>query len=253
MLFLIDAGNTSLKACFYDKGARDVLRLSTAVVRQAAADELCGMLKDFFARQKDGNPEGAVISSVVTDATPLLADAVRKVFSLEPVIVDHVKKTGLKLHIKNPESVGSDRLANAAAANRFYKGHKIIVDFGTATTFSVVTEEGGFRGGVIMPGIDISAKALASNTSKLPEIDIKAPEKILGDNTTDAILSGIIIGHAGAVDRIIEDIEKETGLDYTVIVTGGRADMMAPYIRSKNNIDPDLAFKGLKAIYDLNS
>ncbi|MBI4824833.1 MAG: type III pantothenate kinase [Nitrospirae bacterium] len=253
MLLLIDAGNTSIKACFYDEGVMDILRLSTVSLRQGTADELCGMLKDFFARQKAGNPEGAVISSVVTDVTPLLADAVRKVFNLEPVIVDHVKMTGLKLHIKNPEGVGSDRLANAAAANRLYKGNKIVVDFGTATTFSVVTEEGGFTGGVIMPGIDISAKALAGNTSKLPEINIKAPEKILGDSTTDAILSGIIIGHAGAVDRIIADIEKETGLDYTVIVTGGRADMIAPYIRSKNRIDPGLTFKGLKAIYDLNS
>lgn len=253
MLLLIDAGNTSIKACFYDEGVRDILRLSTVSLRQGTADDLCGMLKDFFVRQTTYNPEGAVISSVVTDVTQLLADAVRKVFSLEPVIVDHKSKTGFELYIENPESVGSDRLANASGANRLYKGNKIIVDFGTATTFSVVTEEGGFRGGVIMPGIDIAAKSLAGNTSKLPEIDIKAPEKILGDNTTDAILSGIIIGHAGAVDRIIKDIEKETGLDYTVIVTGGRADTIAPYIRSKNNIDPDLTFKGLEVIYALQS
>lgn len=253
MLLLIDAGNTSIKACLYDERAGDILRLSTPSVRQGTADELCGILKDFFIPQISGNPEGAVISSVVTDATPLLADAVRKAFSLEPVIVDNGKKTGLILHINDPEGLGADRLANAAAAKRFYKGNKMVIDFGTATTFSVVTEDGGFMGGVIMPGVDISAKALAGNTSKLPQINIKAPEKVLGDNTTGAILSGIIIGHAGAVERIIKDIEKETGLDYTVIVTGGRAHTIAPYIRSINNLDPDLTFKGLKVIYDLNS
>lgn len=252
MILLIDAGNTSVKACFYDDGIGDVLRLSTVSVRQGTADELCRALKDFLTRQKAGKPEGAVISSVVTDATHLIVDAVRRGFSLEPVIVDHKKKTGLKLYMKDLNGIGADRLVNAAGANKLYGGNKIIVDFGTATTFSVVTEDGVFRGGVIMAGVDISAKALACNTSKLPEINIKAPEKILGDDTTSAILSGIIIGHAGAVDRIIEGIEKETGLDYTVIVTGGRAEMMAPYIRSTNNIDPDLTFKGLKVIGDLN-
>jgi type III pantothenate kinase len=252
VLLLIDAGNTNIKICLYDDRVTGLFKLETDKAGTGPAEELSEALNDLLSRQKSDKPEGAVISSVVTDATSLLADAVRRRLGTEPVIVDHTVRTGLKLLVKNPEEIGADRLANAAAANKLYEGNKIVVDLGTATTFCVVTEEGGFRGGVIMAGPDISAGALADRTSRLPGVDLKLPSKILGDNTTDAMLSGIIIGHAGAVERVLKGIENETGMDYTVIMTGGRADLIAPLVGSIDHVVPDLTFKGLKIIYELN-
>jgi type III pantothenate kinase len=253
MLLLIDAGNTRLKICLYDRGVRELIKLGSAEEGARNSDELCMILKELSERGKAGKPEGAVISSVVTGTTPLLTDAVRKAFGLEPVIVDHRTEAGLLFFVKKSEEVGADRIANAAAANRLYKGNKIIVDFGTATTFCAVTEEGGFRGGAIMPGIGISASVLADRTSKLPEVALRAPERVLGEDTVDALLSGIIIGHAGAVERICKDIAKETSMDYNLITTGGFAEVMAPFIRSIKEVDADLTFRGLNIIYDLNS
>lgn len=252
MLLLIDIGNSNIKACLYDSEVKDIVRLKTGAVTEYP-DRVLKMFDGFNKIHGADKPEGSVISSVVPDITQLFVDALRKTFNIDPVVVDQRAETGLKLMVKDPEGVGADRLANAAAANKFYKGNKIIVDLGTATTFCVVTDEGIFKGGAIMPGIDVSAKALADNTAKLPKIVVRAPDKILGDVTTDAILSGIIIGHAGAIERIIEDIAKETGMDYTVLMTGGRADIIAPFVRSIKHVDHDLTFKGLKAIYDLNS
>ncbi|MBI4843993.1 MAG: type III pantothenate kinase [Nitrospirae bacterium] len=253
MLLLIDVGNTNLKACLYDDAVKALLRLPTAEVITMPHDELRRALAEFAAGKNAGVIEGAVISSVAEGVSSSLEDAVKKAFNIKPLLVGPGIKTGLRLLAGNPEGIGADRLANAAAANKFYSGNKVIVDFGTATTFSVVTESGGFIGGAIMPGLDISADALNFKTSKLPRAELVPPRKVLGGNTTDAILSGIIIGHAGAVERIMEDMAKETGMDYTLVITGGRCGLMAPFIRLEKHIDNELTFKGLKVIYGLNS
>ncbi len=252
MLLLIDAGNTNIKICLYDDGVKELLKLKSSPNTPFTVDGLSGSLYGLLERIDGEMPEGAVISSVVNDVTSSLSEAVRKVVKSEPLIVDHTAKTGLTLLVKRPEETGADRLANAAAANRLYKGNKIVIDFGTATTFSVITEDGRFMGGVIMPGLDISADALTGKTSKLPELTLEPPAKVMGDSTTDAMLSGIIIGHAGAVEKVLQGIENETGMAYTVVMTGGRADMMTGFLEGIDHIDPELTFKGLKIIYELN-
>ena len=253
MLLLIDAGNTNIKICLYDDAVVDILRLKTDKVRGESSEALSVELNDLAAAHSDDNPEGAVISSVVTDVTQLLVEAVSDTFGITPMVLDHKMETGIKILLNNPEEVGADRLANAAAVNKLYSGNKRVIDLGTATTICVVTEEGGFRGGVIMPGPDMSACALAEQTSKLPGVDLKLPSKILGENTTDSMLSGIIIGHAGAVERVLKGIVNETGMDYTVIMTGGCAELIVPLVGSIDHVDPDLTFKGLKIVYELNS
>jgi type III pantothenate kinase len=195
---------------------------------------------------------------VVDKATPLLTKALKKSFGINPLNVNYKLKTGLKFCIKNPDKLGADRIANAAAAYKLYKGYSIVIDFGTATTFSVVSSSGEYRGGAIMPGLGISAQVLSDKTARLPRVELKAPDKALGDDTESNILSGLIIGHAGAVERIVKEIKlsikknKKAGTCTNVIITGGSADIVAPYIRGRKKINPFLTLEGLRIIYGLN-
>jgi type III pantothenate kinase len=178
---------------------------------------------------------------------------VKKSFDVDPINVDHNIKTGLKFLINNAGDLGADRIANTVAAHRLYKGNVIVVDFGTATTFCVVTEKGEYRGGAIMPGIAMSAYSLAEKTARLPLVELKAPDTILGKSTEDNILTGIILGHAGAVERIINEIKMDTGKDITVLATGGLVESVKSYIKAIDYVDPLLTLEGLRFIYELNS
>ncbi len=199
-------------------------------------------------------PEGATICSVVPEVTPLLIKALKKSFGVKPINVNHKIKTGLKFAIKNIQGLGADRIANAVAAHKLYKGHLIVVDFGTATTFCVITAEGEYRGGAIMPGLSLSVNILAEKTAKLPRIELRPPNSIPGKDTTDNIRTGVLLGHAGAVERIIREITtKEFNEDFTVVATGGLAELVIPYIKVINYVNPLLTLEGLRYIYELNS
>ncbi len=253
MILLIDIGNTNTTTGFYDNGIiKDILRLKTTVEGRDT-DEYSYLLDWFILDHQIKKPEGAAICSVVPKVTPLLISAVRKSFGIEPINVNHKIKTGLKFLIKNPEELGADRIANAVAARKLYRGHLIVIDFGTATTFCVITAEGEYRGGAIMPGLNILADTLAEKTAKLPRARLKAPGKVLGEDTTANILTGVILGHAGAVERIISEIIKEIGTDVTVVATGGLTDLAAPYIKAINHLNPLLTLEGLRFIYEFNS
>ncbi len=252
MLLLIDIGNTSTTIGFYhSEDLHTTLRLATWEEDQRA-DRFIDSIHNFVRKNKLEATEGASICSVVPEVTPLLIEAVKNIFTINPVLVSHEIKTGLHFSIDNIPGLGPDRIANAAAAHKLYSGDLIIVDIGTATTFCVVTELGEYRGGAIMPGPGLSAKALSDKTAKLPEIVLGPIKSIIGKNTEDNILTGIILGHAGAISRIVDEIKKELNKDMTVIVTGGYADLIKPYINA-NHINPELTLEGLKIIYELNS
>lgn len=256
MLLLIDIGNTNITIGFYNNGFKNVWRLST-ILGARNIDEYFFILKGLTLHYRMEKPEGAVICSVVPQVTPLFIKAVRKSFGFAPINVNYKLKTGLKFSIKNPDELGADRIANAVAARNLYKGHLIVIDFGTATTFCVVSAKGEYKGGAIMPGLRISADALAEKTAKLKRVELRAPEKILGDDPESNILSGLILGHAGAVERIIKEIKAELSLDRertatNVIATGGFADLVVPYIEGIKGINPFLTLEGLRIIHELN-
>ena len=252
-LLLIDIGNTNTTIAFYGNGGiKNILRLKT-IIDGRDTEEYSYILDGFIMQHKMQAPEGAVICSVVPEVTPFLTNAVKKSFDAEPLNVNHKAKTGLKFLIKNREELGADRIANAVAAHEFYKGNIIVVDFGTATTFCVITEKGEYAGGAIMPGVVLSVHALAEKTAKLPLVELKAPDSILGKNTRENILTGIILGHAGAVERIINEIKTDIGKDFTVLATGGIVDSVSPYIKAIDYINPLLTLEGLRFIYELNS
>ena len=252
MLLLIDIGNTNITIGFYYKGEiRNSLRLRT-IVQGRDSDEYSYILTGFINHHKMRKPRGAVICSVVPEVTSFLESAISNTFGIEPVHVSQNLKTGLKFQLKNVETLGADRIANAVAAHNLYEGNLIVVDFGTATTFCAVTEKGEYIGGAIMPGVELSALALAEKTSKLPLVELKPCKNILGKNTAENIRTGVILGHAGAVERIISEIIIETGKDFTVLATGGLVDLVKPYIKAIDYVNHYLTFEGLILIYELN-
>jgi type III pantothenate kinase len=251
MLLLIDIGNTSTTIGFSSNGSiHDVLRLRTTTdVR--GKEEYSYILNGIVLRHKIEKPEGAVISSVVPEATLPVRNAVRKAFGIGALLVSCNIRTCLKFNIRKVESLGADRIADSVAAYRLYNGPLLVIDFGTATTFSYIDAKGHFMGGSIMPGILLSLDALVQNTARLPRVELKGPDKALGRDTAESMISGIMFGHAGAVERIVREIRKEIGRDFKVIITGGYANLMAEYVKS-DHINPLLTLEGLRIIYELN-
>jgi|WetSurMetagenome_2_1015567.scaffolds.fasta_scaffold00686_7 type III pantothenate kinase len=207
-------------------------------------DEACASLAD-----RTGTVKGlsVIVSSVVPAFNPKVIRAVKK-FCSEPFFIDH-KSSGLNFRTPFPDKIGADRIANAVAGFSITHKPTAIMDFGTATTISVVGGKRTFMGGAIMPGMDIMAASLASGTAKLPCINIDRPECALGTDTASAITSGIVIGTAGAVMKIVSSIEKETGLRLRLIITGGRAGVISSFLERPHLVIPDLIFEGLRLIH----
>jgi type III pantothenate kinase len=253
MLLLIDIGNSNITfGISDDREVLNTLRVNTKLPEDGA--EYCHKVLDNLIENYEMPViEGSVLCSVVSEVSPLIIDAVKERCKVNPIIVDHKINTGLSFKINNLHTLGADRIANAAAAYNLYSGNLIVIDFGTATTFCTITEEGEYIGGAIMPGIGISAESLSEKTSGLPLVELKAPENIPGKDTADNILTGIVIGHAGAAERIINDISKETGKTFSVIATGGFAELVSPFVKTIDYINPSLTLDGLRILYKLNS
>jgi type III pantothenate kinase len=173
--------------------------------------------------------------------------------SAEPLIVSCKIKTGLNFNIPLPEKLGSDRIANAVAAYELYKCPVTAVDFGTATTISVVGKDANYIGGTIIPGIGLMNESLAKGTSNLSEIALKPPESALGTDTTKCIQSGLFYGTAGAIERLLLEIEKEVGFELKVVLTGGFGGMISKFLTRKHDVRPNLTIEGLKIIYMRNT
>jgi type III pantothenate kinase len=211
------------------------------------------LLKDFLDKSHGVLPMGVVISSVVPGVTAVIAGAIRKNCRVKPLVVSHKVKTGLTLNVKHPSRLGTDRIAAAVGARHLYRGDLIVIDFGTATTFSSVSSGGEYRPGPIMPGLGISADVLAERTAQLPRVDLMSPVKPTGDRTDDAILAGLILGHAGGAERIVREMRKASGTKTSVIATGGFAERLAPHLKMIRYVNPLLTLEGLRIIYSLNN
>ncbi len=241
MLLLIDIGNTSTKIGLYEDGFKKILNFRTEKRSFPIKKFTCGYRID-----------GAILCSVVPNVSHLLINILEREFNIRPLIVTHRMESGLRYRINKPEMLGPDRIAIAVGARRFYKGDLIIVSFGTATTFSLINRRNEYLGGAIMPGLGISANALAEKTAMLPMVKLKAPKRIIGKDTRENMLTGLILGHAGAVERIIKEMKKESGLNAIVVATGGMADIVVPYIKGVRHVNPLLGLEGLRFLYELN-
>ena len=253
MLLTIDIGNTNITLGVFDNN--DIIqswRLATDEKR--TEDEYGVFLKNLLKEKNlDTKVTDAVISSVVVQLTERIEIALKKYLGINSLIVSHKIKTNIVLKTDNPSQIGADRIANACAAAHLYSAPAIVVDFGTATSFDIVNGENEFIGGIITAGMRIQAEALSSRTSKLPKLNIEAPEHAIGRNTIDAMLSGIVRGHAAMIDGLIFECEKELGEKATIIATGGYSSVISNYLKRKfDYINPDLTLIGSKLIFDLN-
>jgi type III pantothenate kinase len=251
MLLLVDIGNTNITIGYCEgKKINNIRRFKTS--GSADSDSCSIILNEFIHDSQLPKPGGAALCSVVPGATPVMVDAIKKNFDREPVVAGSSIQTGLTYAITSPDGLGADRIVNAAAAHAMYGGNLLVIDFGTATTFCVITEKGEYKGGVIMPGPGISAETLAEKTAQLPRVGLAHPKSVLGDDTAAQITSGIIVGQAGAVERITAEIEKEIHKELTVVVTGGYAELITPFIRV-DHMNPHLILDGLRVLYGLNA
>lgn len=250
MLLTIDIGNSHIvSGIFEEQQLRGVGRSSTD--KTMTADEY-GILHTSFLANYDLQPNkisGCIISSVVPLITPTIESMVESFFHLHPLVVSASFPHGLTLRYNHPEEIGSDRLVNAAAAFEAYRCSVIIVDFGTATTFCVVTKHGEFLGGAIAPGLQSSADSLHLQTAKLPRVDLVQPKTVIGTNTVTSMQSGLIFGHAGLVDELVTKIQHEIEEKTVVIATGGLASVIAPISRTIQEIKPNLTLEGLELLY----
>jgi type III pantothenate kinase len=192
-----------------------------------------------------------IIASVVPSLTETISVAVRRAFGHEPVIVGPGVRTGMPILYENPREVGADRIANAVAAYERVHGAVVVVDFGTGTNFDCVNAKGEFVGGVIAPGLQISADALFSRAARLARIPIQKPPKTIGRNTTHSVQSGIVFGYVGLVDGLVDRIRAELG-PLRVLATGGLASLIAPESRTIDEVLPDLTLDGLRILYERN-
>ena len=220
--------------------------------RDKSAEQYGLEIRELFEREgvEVKNVEGIAIASVVPQLDQALAEIATNDFGMTPLFVDHTTNTGLKLLYDTPSELGADRIVDAAAALAKYGAPCIVVDFGTATTFNAVNEAHEYLGGVIAPGVMISAEALFSRAAKLPRVEIKRPEKVIATSTSAAMKSGLYHGYAGLVDGILEKMIAEMGSRPRVIATGGLAPVIAGACKYIEKIDETLTLDGLRLIYE---
>lgn len=255
MLLAIDVGNTYSSIGVYKNNVlAGNWRIST--VRERTSDEMGMFLLSVLGYAGIGPEEikAVIMCSVVPPATYSIINAVKKYFNLEPILVGPGIKTGINIKYENPREVGADKIVNAVGALKLYGGPAIIVDFGTATTFCAVNRKGDYLGGIICPGIKISAEALFERASMLPRIEIAKPKHIIGRTTVSSMQSGILYGFVGQVDYIVRKMKKEMALqDIKVIATGGMAGLIASESEEIDEVNAFLTLEGLKAVYEMNS
>lgn len=254
MIVVVDVGNTNIVFAVYEgKKLLNHWRMTTD--KDKTSDEFGMFFMDIFNYEKIdiAKIEAVVIASVVPPIMYSLEHAIKKYFKLDPIVVGPGLKTGINIKYENPREVGADRIVNAVAALEMYKGSLIIVDFGTATTFCAVMSNGEYLGGVICPGIKISAEALFQRAAKLPRIDLAKPDTVIGRNTVSSMQSGIVYGYVGKVDYIVKRMKKEMKEDnIKVIATGGLARLIASESETIDEINGFLALDGLRIIYEKN-
>lgn len=253
MILVMDIGNTNIVLGVYENDQlKHHWRMETD--RMKTEDEYAMQVKSLF--QHVGlyfdDIEGIIMSSVVPPIMFSLEAMCTKYFKQKPLVVGPGVKTGLNIKYENPREVGADRIVNAVAGIHYYGSPLIIVDFGTATTYCYINEQGHYMGGAIAPGIGISTEALFSRASKLPRIELTKPENVVGKNTVSAMQSGIVYGYVGQVEGLVNRMKKSGNAQAKVVATGGLAPLISEETDVIDQVDPFLTLKGLYLIYKRN-
>ncbi len=254
MLLVVDVGNTNITFGVY-KGNKLITTLRMTTKLSRTSDEfgiaIIEMLKADGITKHD--IEGTVIASVVPNIMHALTGSVKRYLEIRPLSIGPGVRTGIKIITENPREIGADRIVDAVAAYEIYGGPVLVIDFGTATTYDLVTAQGEFAAGITAPGIRISAKALWENTARLPEIEIKKPASILAQETISSMQAGLVYGQIGQTEYIIDKVKKESGYhDLKVIATGGLGRIIADETDSITVYNNKLTLEGLRIIYEKN-
>lgn len=254
MLLVLDIGNTNIKTGLFEG---DVLKNSWRMTTEfgRTSDEYGVMMESFFAHI--GIATGAVTGVMISSVLPSINYTIEHMCNLyfpkaNVMMVSNALKLGIVNKYDNPEMLGSDRICNCAAAYHKYGGDCVVVDFGTATSFNVISAEGEFIGGLICPGIRVASEALTLNAAMLPNVELTKPDRVICSNTVDAIRSGIFHGYVGLVEGILKRITQELGRPMRAVATGGMSDVIAAETDCFEYVNPILTLEGLALIYQMN-
>ncbi|HEX3511950.1 MAG TPA: type III pantothenate kinase [Solirubrobacteraceae bacterium] len=254
MLLAVDVGNTQTHFGTFD-GAELVEHWRFATVRESTADELGAALRNLLGLR--GYSFGDLVSSIVSSTVPRLEPEwtamAERYLGHTMHAVGPGTRTGMAIRYDNQREIGADRLVNAVAIRDRYDGLAVCVDFGTATTFDIVSAEGEYLGGALMTGIEISLEALSERGARLPKIELAPPRSVVGKNTIDAIRSGVVFGYAGAIDAILRRLYDELGERAQVVATGGLSSLVVPFTEEIDEVDDLLTLTGLRLLHERNS